>query len=229
MASSRDPKTTSAIDTVEETLIAVILGLMTVITFANVIARYAFNSNILWALEVTVYLFAWLVLLGAGYCTKKTLHLGVDALVNLFSRPVQRLFGLAAVSVCIVFSFLMLKGCWDYWANFANLPATTGRWFPTGFEEMKSTNYRAWYEVNDTPMPEFLQFLADSMNEGERYEKMPRFIPYIILPISMLLLLLRFVQVAVRIWQGGHPTVIAGHEAEDLVEEAAAKQRAEEN
>ncbi len=45
------------IDEIEETLIAVILGLMTLITFANVIARYVFNSNILWALETTVFLF----------------------------------------------------------------------------------------------------------------------------------------------------------------------------
>ncbi|MCB1833593.1 MAG: TRAP transporter small permease subunit, partial [Geminicoccaceae bacterium] len=50
-----------AIDAIEESFIAIILGLMTVITFANVIARYIFNSNILWALETTVFLFAWLV------------------------------------------------------------------------------------------------------------------------------------------------------------------------
>ena len=48
------------------------------ITFANVIARYAFNANILWALELTVFLFAWLVLLGASYAVKKGAHLGVD-------------------------------------------------------------------------------------------------------------------------------------------------------
>jgi hypothetical protein len=45
-------------------IIAMLLGLMTVVTFANVVARYAFNSNILWALELTSFLFAWLVLLG---------------------------------------------------------------------------------------------------------------------------------------------------------------------
>ena len=50
---------------IEESLIAIILGLMTLITFANVIARYVLNSNILWALEATVFLFAWLVLIGA--------------------------------------------------------------------------------------------------------------------------------------------------------------------
>ncbi|MBZ0124394.1 MAG: TRAP transporter small permease subunit, partial [Roseovarius sp.] len=49
------------VDHIEETVIAVLLGLMTAITFANVIARYVFNSNILWALELTVFMFGWLV------------------------------------------------------------------------------------------------------------------------------------------------------------------------
>lgn len=35
------------VDEIEETGIAVILGLMTLVTFANVVARYVFNSNIL--------------------------------------------------------------------------------------------------------------------------------------------------------------------------------------
>ncbi|MYG28385.1 MAG: TRAP transporter small permease subunit, partial [Boseongicola sp. SB0677_bin_26] len=54
-------------DAIEETLIAALLGLMTLLTFANVVARYVFNSNILWALELTVFAFGWLVLLGASY------------------------------------------------------------------------------------------------------------------------------------------------------------------
>ena len=53
----------SVMDQIEESLIAILLGLMTIITFANVIARYVFNDNILWALEATVFLFAWMVLL----------------------------------------------------------------------------------------------------------------------------------------------------------------------
>ena len=35
------------VDHIEETLIALLLGLMTLVTFANVVARYGFNSNIL--------------------------------------------------------------------------------------------------------------------------------------------------------------------------------------
>ena len=37
----------SFVDTIEETVIAALLGAMTVVTFSNVIARYVFNSNIL--------------------------------------------------------------------------------------------------------------------------------------------------------------------------------------
>ena len=43
------------VNEIEESLIAIILGLMTVITFANVVARYVLNTNILWALEATVF------------------------------------------------------------------------------------------------------------------------------------------------------------------------------
>ena len=85
-------------DQLEENLIAIILGLMTLITFANVVARYGFNSNILWALEMTSILFAWLVVLGASYCVKLNAHLGVDAVVNLLSSPLRR--GLTFIAAC---------------------------------------------------------------------------------------------------------------------------------
>jgi len=84
----------SFIDTIEETVIAFLLGMMTIVTFANVVARYVFNSNILWALELTVFMFAWLVLLGTSYAVKKTAHLGVDAILNIPVVVLRRLHGL---------------------------------------------------------------------------------------------------------------------------------------
>ena len=102
------------VDQFEETLIAVLLGLMTVITFANVVARYVFNDNLLWALEATVFLFAWLVLLGASYCVKKNLHLGIDIVANMLSPGLRKIMTFVAVIACIVFSLLLLKGSWDY-------------------------------------------------------------------------------------------------------------------
>ncbi len=207
MENQAKPNLGQRVDQIEETLIAVLLGLMTVVTFANVVARYVFNDNLLWALEVTVFLFAWLVLLGASYCVKKNFHLGVDVIVNMFSARGRKVVALLAVSACIAFSLLLLKGSWDYWYPFV----TT----------------RAFLETDDVPIPEFLQFLADALNEGERYEKLPRFIPYFALPLGMALLTLRFLQVGWRVWIGEIDSIIASHEAEDM-EDALTNQTTEE-
>ena len=190
------------IDEIEETLIAVLLGLMTLITFANVVARYVFNANILWALETTVFLFAWLVLLGVSYGVKKNFHIGVDILISNVSPQLKKILALLAITASLVFALLMLKGAIDYWYPFVTK--------------------RAFLETDDVPMPEFLQFLADWLNYGERYEKMPRFIPYFVLPLAMSLLTFRFLQVAWRIIKGEQTSIIAGHEAEELLEEATA-------
>ncbi len=209
-------------DKIEETLIAVILGLMTIITFANVIARFVFNSNILWALELTVFMFAWLVLLGASYAVKKRAHLGVDAVINLVSPELRRILGLISVACCIIFSFLMLKGAWDYFAPYANLSPTSGRWLPTGFESVRG---QGWYETQDIPVPFWMRWLEGAFNDGDAYEKLPKLVPYIVLPISMALLLFRFIQAAIALWRGEIESVIASHEAEEAVEEAAANLR----
>ncbi|NKB22207.1 MAG: TRAP transporter small permease subunit [Alphaproteobacteria bacterium] len=189
-------------DQLEETLIAVFLGLMTLITFANVIARYVFNDNILWALEATVFLFAWMVLIGASYGVKKSLHLGVDIVIAKMSPAGRRIMGLCAAAACLVFALLLLKGGWDYWYPFATK--------------------RAFLETNDIPMPEFLQFIATWMNEGEKYEKIPRFIPYAVLPIAMSLFTWRICQATCRIWHGKQEMLIASHEAEELLQEVEA-------
>ncbi len=209
------------VNELEETAIAVILGAMTLITFTNVVLRYGFNTGLIWGLEATSFLFAWLVLFGVSYAVKVTAHLGVDAILNLVPRPTRRVMGMVAAAVCLAYGFLLMKGAWDYWANFANLPQTTGRWFPTGLEEMKRTSYRAWYAVVDIPMPEFLRFLEPLMNEGEEYEKLPRFIPYFILPFGMALLLFRFIQATARLVRGEQDSLIVSHEAEDAVEDAS--------
>ncbi|MGB0845444.1 MAG: TRAP transporter small permease [Thiolinea sp.] len=190
---------TSFLETIEETSIAVCLGLMTLITFANVIARYVFNSNILWALELTVFLFAWLVLMGVSYGVKKHFHIGVDVVVNLLSPAMRRIVALVAVACCLAFSVLLLVGSWEYWYPFITK--------------------RAFLETQDIPMPGFMQFLAEMLNDGEKYEKLPRFIPYLALPIGMALLTFRYLQLAWAIWTGKTDTLISSHEVEEALEE----------
>ncbi len=217
-------------DRIEETVIALILGTMTMITFINVVVRKLFSNdppyliellkleNIgLWGGELTVFLFGWLCLLGASYAVKKNAHLGVDAVINLFDAPLRKRVALFSAAICIVYSALLLKGAWDYWANFANLPGTEGRWFPLGFED--KFRGKGWYEVESVPNPGVFKFLEDVFNEGEVYEKLPRLVPYFVLPLSMALLLFRFVQAAMLVRAGRLDRLVASHEVEDEIQE----------
>ncbi|MEM9332814.1 MAG: TRAP transporter small permease [Pseudomonadota bacterium] len=194
------PAASSFVDTIEETFIAITLGLMTLITFANVVARYIFNANILWGLEVTVFLFAWLVLIGCSYGVKKGFHIGVDVLVNSMPKGMRKTVTLIACFACILFAALLLKGAWDYWSPFIGK--------------------RAFLETDDVPVPFFLVWMKDVFNEGEAYEKLPRFIPYFALPLGMTLLLFRVLQATWRVFTGQQDLLIAGHEAEEMMEEA---------
>ncbi len=204
MSQKPESKIGRIIDYAEETGIAICLGLMTIITFANVVARYVFNENILWGLEATVYLFAWLVILGASYGVKKHIHIGVDVLINMVPPSVRKVLGIISISACLAFSILMLIGAWNYWYPYFNV------------------NDRSWYETNDVPMPEMLQFMSDWLNQGERYEKLPRVIPYFVMPLGMALLTFRFFQQAWLIIIGKTDKIIAGHEVEEELEEVKA-------
>jgi len=192
-------------DSIEETIMAFLLGGMTLITFANVVARYVFNDNILWALELSVFMFAWLVLLGASYGVKKNLHIGVDIVIKSVPLRVSQVLCVLAWLACLAFALLMLKGAWDYWQPFAT--------------------EQAWYETNDIPMPQWLQFMSDHFNEGERYEKIPKFLPYMVLPISMALLVFRFIQAGWDLLHGRRSSLIASHEAEAALEELPATEQ----
>lgn len=209
------------VNEIEETAIAILLGLMTLVTFINVVLRYGFNTGLIWGLEVTTFLFAWLVLFGVSYAVKTTAHLGVDAVINAVSPHMARLLGILASLVCLAYAFLLTKGAWDYWANFANLPQTEGRWFPLGFQDMGPRDYRGWYETIDVPIPNWLRFIEPIMLfEGDPpYEKLPRFIPYAILPFGMALLLFRFAQATLRLIRGEVKSLIVSHEAEDAIED----------
>jgi len=188
------------INNLEENFIALILAAMTGLTFANVIARYVFNDNILWALEATVYLFAWLVLFGMSYAVKTSAHLGVDVVVNRQSPGVKKALGLLSVAACLLFAGLLLVGSIEYWWRF--------------FSKM------SFLESEDVPFPVIIQSLVGLVENGEaKYENIPRFIPYFILPFGFALLALRFLEVGWLIWTDRKDMVIASHEAEDMMDE----------
>jgi C4-dicarboxylate transporter, DctQ subunit len=98
----------------EEGILAFLIAVMTLVTFSQVVARYVFNTGAVWALELTTYLFAWLVLFGVSYGVRVGAHIGIDALVKLLPPGPQRIAGLLAAALCMLYTAIMITGSWTY-------------------------------------------------------------------------------------------------------------------
>jgi len=101
----------------EEGLIALLLAVMTLITFVQVVARYVFNYSFVWALELTTFLFAWLIFLGMAYGVRVGSHIGVDTLVKSLGPRASRIAGAAAAFLCLVYAVIIFYGSWQYVAK----------------------------------------------------------------------------------------------------------------
>jgi C4-dicarboxylate transporter, DctQ subunit len=101
----------------EEAIISLLLVTMTLLVFLEVVLRFAFNSGLLWAQELTLHLSAWFVLFGISYGLKVGAHIGVDAFVKTLPDSIHRLLSLIAVLLSLVYCGLFLYGSWIYLAK----------------------------------------------------------------------------------------------------------------
>jgi C4-dicarboxylate transporter DctQ subunit len=98
------------INKLEEVLLAALLATMTLLTFAQVVLRYAFNSGIVWSLEATTYSFGALVLVGMSYGVRTRTHIAVDMFTGKLPGALRRYVKIAAVVACLAYAVLMLYG-----------------------------------------------------------------------------------------------------------------------
>jgi C4-dicarboxylate transporter DctQ subunit len=104
--------TLRALDRAEEYLTAALLAAMTLLTFAQVVLRYVFDSGLVWALETTVYLFGWLVLIGISAGVRTNSHIAVDMLTKHLKPAMQKAVALLAMAMCLLYAGLMLTASW---------------------------------------------------------------------------------------------------------------------
>ena len=99
---------------IEEGLIAFLLAAMTVVTFAQVVARYVFNYSFVWALELTMYFFGALIFLGISYGVRVGAHIGVDAFVRILPARAAHRLAIAGTVLCILYAAIVVYGAWIY-------------------------------------------------------------------------------------------------------------------
>ena len=98
----------------EEYVVAFLLASMTIVTFAQVVARYVFNYSFVWAFELTTWLFGGLIFLGISYGIRVGAHIGVDALVNILPKGIARSITILATVLCLVYGTIVFIGAWIY-------------------------------------------------------------------------------------------------------------------
>ncbi|RRD58409.1 TRAP transporter small permease [Comamonadaceae bacterium OH2545_COT-014] len=102
------------IEQIEEGLLALLLAGMTLITFMQVVARYAFNYSFVWAMELTSALFGMLIFLGMGYGVRVGAHVGVDLLGKAIGPRAGRWLSAAAALLCMAYALVLAVGGWQY-------------------------------------------------------------------------------------------------------------------
>jgi len=102
------------LDRLEEAIVIVLMAGMTLLAFAQVVARYVFNYSFVWALEVIGVMFAWLIFVGMAYGVRVGTHIGVDLLVRSLRPGPARVIGGIAVGLCIVYALILAWGGLQY-------------------------------------------------------------------------------------------------------------------
>ncbi|ALA53428.1 TRAP transporter small permease [Shouchella clausii] len=87
----------------EYVLVAVSLGTMSVITFANVLSRYLFHTSFSFAEEITINLFVLMTFVGASIAIKQQAHFGFRFIYDKLSGMWKRVALAATCLVMIVF------------------------------------------------------------------------------------------------------------------------------
>lgn len=75
------------------------------LTIVNVISRYAFNSPLPWAQELSIAMFIWFIYIGVSSTMKRDGHVGVDFVILLLPRPL-RIVGEIIRAVAIYFALI---------------------------------------------------------------------------------------------------------------------------
>ncbi len=93
------------------TWIVVILTLaLSILMAVGVFYRYVLNNSIYWSGEVSRYLLVYITFLGATVAYKRGAHVGIDILVERFSKPIRKFISLLIIVCFIVFwSIILIK------------------------------------------------------------------------------------------------------------------------
>ncbi|WP_164971020.1 TRAP transporter small permease [Halarcobacter mediterraneus] len=97
---------------INQSIAAIGISAGVAVAFINVVARYVFDASLVWATELTVFLFLWSVFFGAAYCFKKDAHIAVTIILDLMPSRIAKIMLL--LSHLVTFIFLCAVSYYGY-------------------------------------------------------------------------------------------------------------------
>jgi TRAP-type C4-dicarboxylate transport system permease small subunit len=101
----------------EDWLTVLVMGLLAIITFANVLARYFTNQSFAWTEEFSVFLMIFLVLVAGSAAVARNRHIRIEAIADRGSTQRQRTLALLGSSMVVllftIITILSVRTVWD--------------------------------------------------------------------------------------------------------------------
>ena len=87
----------------------VLLGIMTILIFADVFCRYILHFSIAWADEITLILMIWYVFIALAVAVRRKVHTSIDLLVMIFhAKWVDRVSQRFVSTLVFIFGGLLI-------------------------------------------------------------------------------------------------------------------------
>jgi len=84
------------------------------VAFTNVVARYLFDASLVWATELTIFLFLWSAFFGAAYCFKKDAHIAVTIVLDIMPSKIAKIMLLISHTITIIFLLAVAYYGYEY-------------------------------------------------------------------------------------------------------------------
>lgn len=94
----------------EEALLSIFLLTLILLTSANVILRYIFNSGLTWSDEICKYCLIFSGFISISYWIRNKSGICVDALVQVLPKGVQKILGILTQLIVLLFFIWMFRG-----------------------------------------------------------------------------------------------------------------------
>jgi TRAP-type C4-dicarboxylate transport system permease small subunit len=110
-----------------------LISVMVAVVSAQVLLRYALNSSIGWADELSRFTFVWSMFLAIPLGIRSGVHIGMEILTSRFPEHVQqllaRLMAAIAAGLMALVTFESARMAWDQWDESMASMEASAAWF----------------------------------------------------------------------------------------------------